>query len=97
MNFNNSELRFVRAPEQLSCELDGEIAILNLGSKLYFGLTEVAAAIWRELEVPQSLETIVAAVTARFDVNEAQCRSDVMAFLETLQDRRLLVVEDRTA
>lgn len=94
MDFANSNLRFVRAPEQLSCELDGEIAILNLGSKLYFGLTDVAAAVWRELETPQSFADIVIAVMAQYDVEAEQCRSDVAAFLETLSERGLLQVQE---
>lgn len=94
MDLSNSDLRFVRAQGQLSCELDGEIALLNLDSKLYFGLTDVAATIWRELEAPKGFEDIVAAVIARFEVDAEQCRRDVGEFLDQLRMKGLLEVEN---
>ena len=94
MNLDNPALRLVRAREQLSCELDGEIAILNLGSKLYFGLTDVAATIWQELETPKSCEAIVAGVMAKYDVEAGQCREDVRTFLGLLSERGLLDIEE---
>lgn len=95
MDFSNSDLRFMRAQGQLSCELDGEIALLNLDSKLYFGLTDVAATIWRELEAPKDFEAIVAAVIAEYEVDAEQCRQDLGEFLGHLQERGLLEVEDQ--
>jgi hypothetical protein len=35
-----------QSTEQVSCNLNGEIAILNLKSTLYFRLDEVGACIW---------------------------------------------------
>ena len=94
MDLTNPALRFARAPGQLACELDGEIALLNLDSKLYFGLKEVAATIWRELETPTSLEAIIAAVIAEYDVKAEQCRKDVTEFLGVLRARGLVVGEE---
>lgn len=94
MDVINPDLRFSRASNQLSCELDGEIAILNLDTSLYFGLTEVAALLWRELETPRSLEELTAAVLNLYDVESQQCRKDVAQFLSVLRDRKLLKAED---
>ena len=93
MDLTNPDLRLARAQEQLSCELDGEIAILNLGSKTYFGLTEVGAIVWRALETPKNFNAIVAAVTAEFEVDPVRCRRDILEFLDALKDRGLLEVE----
>ena len=93
MEFTDPALRFSRAPDQLSCELDGEIATLNLGLQRYFGFAEVAATIWRELESPKSFETLAHAVLAEYDVQDDECRRDLSGFLGTLQDRGLLKVE----
>lgn len=92
MDLSNPELRLVRTLEELSCELDGEIAILNLKSKLYFGLTDVSAMIWRALETPQSFDEIVAAVTTQYDVDAEQCREDLGVFLSILKERGLVEI-----
>ena len=94
MDFTDANLRFAHAKEQLSCELGGEIALLNLGSKLYFGLTDVAAAIWREFGTPKSLEAIIAAVAAEYDVEVELCRKDVLVFLADMRERGLLEVKE---
>lgn len=86
-------LQFQRASDQLSCELDGEIAILNLESKLYFGLTDVAATLWNALEEPRSLDELISSILAEYAVEKDQCCADVIAFLGELETRGLLVAK----
>lgn len=93
MDFNDPNLLFRRANDQLSCEIDGEIAILNLDSKLYFGVTDVAATLWNALDEPNSLEGLVSAVLADYEVKAEQCRADVTTFLGELKKRGLLIAE----
>ena len=79
-----------RLPDQLSVELDGEIAILNLKSKLYFGLADVSAFIWNLLETPTDLAALAAAVSAHFEVDTAQAAADAERFLTELDGAGLL-------
>ena len=82
-----------RASGQLSCDLNGEIAILNLDSKLYFGVADVAVFIWRLLEAPTDIVSVKRAVMQEFDVSAEQCSLDVDQFLSDLNDAGLLKVE----
>ena len=82
-----------RIPDQLSVELDGEIAILNLNTKLYFGLTKVGAFIWKLLETPASQAALVRAVCENFEVKTQQTSDDVKRFLVELDDAGLLKFE----
>lgn len=84
-----------RAANQVSCDLDGEVAILNLDSALYFGLDEVASTIWNALGDGSTVADICAAVRAEFDVGEAECRADVVAFLNRLVDAGLIEIAGR--
>jgi hypothetical protein len=84
---------YKRAVNQISVDLDGEIAILNLDTKLYFGLTDVGALIWDKLEEPSDLKALCSAVSATFNVGEEQCASDVESFLAALDKARLLIRE----
>ena len=85
-----------RIPDQLSVELDGEIAILNLKSKLYFGLTDVGAFIWNLLETPIDLAALAQAVSAQFDVETAQAAADAESFLAELDGAGLLQDESKS-
>ena len=52
---------FRRSSRQVSCDLNGEAAILQLDQSVYFGLQGVGAQVWLALETPQSLADLVAA------------------------------------
>lgn len=82
-----------RIPDQLSVELSGEIAILNLRSKLYFGLTDVGAFIWNLLEKPTAMAKLAQSVTEHFEVGAEQAAADTEAFLRDLSKAGLLEIE----
>jgi hypothetical protein len=80
------------APDQISTDLDGEAAILNLKSGTYFGLDPIGAFIWKQLAQPQSVSTIAAAVLDHYDVEPERCHDDLLALLRQLDARGLLRV-----
>ena len=86
-----------RTANQVSCSLNGEVAILNLGSARYFGVDSVGAYIWHELQEPRSVAALCKAVIENFDVPEAICESDVVKFVIALREAKLveLVEEQR--
>ena len=86
-----------RVADQLSVELDGEIAILNLKSKLYFGLTDVGAFIWNLLETPTSLAALGTAVSEQFDVDIEQAIADAERFLAELDLAGLVTINCQDA
>jgi len=73
-----------QSKHQISCNLDDEVAILNLKSTLYFGLDEVGAYIWQALSEPRAVNDLCKAVLDQFDVEEARCNTDVIEFLTEL-------------
>ena len=79
-----------QSKHQVSCNLNDEIAILNLESTLYFGLDRVGAFIWETLREPRSVNEICKDVIDRYDVDEARCRSDVIQFLAKLDNAGLI-------
>lgn len=88
--FEDPSTLFSRAIDQVSADLNGDMAILNLKTKTYFGLAGVGAFIWQKLEVPTDFASLTAAVMAEFEVEPAQCRADVAALLEKLTSIGLL-------
>src|SRR5476651_110435 len=77
---------FRRSTEQVSCNLDEEVAIIDLEKSRYFGLAGVGAHIWLALEQPCSVGEICASVVDHFDVAPEACRDDVIKFLADLQE-----------
>jgi hypothetical protein len=83
-----------RSAAQVSCNLDAEVAILDLGKSRYFGLAGVGAHIWLALEKPCSVGEICESVTSHFDVAPETCKADVMRFLARLREAGLIEAAD---
>jgi len=79
-----------RSAAQVSCNLDEEVAILDMNNSRYFGLDGVGAHIWLVLEKPRSVGEICESVIDHFDVAPEVCRSDVLKFLTGLQEAGLI-------
>lgn len=82
------------AADQVSCELDGEVAILNLNGGAYHGLDPVGAAVWNLIASPTSVHAIVDAMVAQFDVDQERCERDLLVLLAKLDERGLIQIGD---
>ena len=58
----------------------GEIVILNPVSKL----------LWERMQESQTLDELTAAVTDEYEVDPAEARNDILAFLTNLKNSNLL-------
>lgn len=83
--------------DQVSCDLAGEAAILNLSDGVYYGLDEVGAAVWRMLEEPRTVDELCRGMMAEFDVDAERCEKDVLKLLQELQAKGLIEVRDTTS
>ena len=86
--------KFVAAPDQVSSELAGESVILNLKTGLYFGLNEVGAKIWEQIQSPKTFQEICNAIIAEYEVSEEECKKDVEELLEEMITAQLVNVEE---
>lgn len=80
------DTRVRQHPDQIAAEADGEVLMMHIASGSYFGLNEVASFIWNALAQPRSVGELCAAVTAEFEVDEAECRRDVLRFVQSMLD-----------
>ena len=72
--------------ETLIVPVSGSVADLES----IFVLNEVGSHIWHVLGSPVTVDDLVRAVVAKFDVTAESARADVLAFLEDLSSRRLV-------
>jgi len=80
------------SPAQVSCDLGGEAAILNLDTGTYYGLDPVGARIWSCLSTPHTVAELRDRVLAEYDVDAARCEADLVALLDSLAAAGLVLV-----
>ena len=82
--------------DHLSCDVADEAVVLHLASGAYFGLNEVAAAVWRMLQTPRTVEEIEALVLSQYKVERTQCEQDVSRLLHDLAQAGLVRITGAT-
>lgn len=84
--------RFRKSSRQVSCQIDDEIAILDMDKSLYFRLEGVAVEVWGALDQPSSVAQLRDGIVARFDVTPEACEADLVALLGQLQAQGLVEI-----
>lgn len=87
----------VVAKDQVSCDLAGEAAILNVKNGVYYGLDPVGARIWSLIQEPRVVAEIQNAITSEYDVDPERARLDLVGLLEKLLAEGLIEVKDNAA
>lgn len=76
--------RMSRVPEAITAVVDGQMVILSPLDYSYHALDPVGARVWDLLDEPRSIDDLVVALMAEYEVDDAQCRSDVVPFLDRM-------------
>lgn len=84
----------VAAKDQVSCDLAGEAAILNIKNGVYYGLDPVGARIWNLMQEPRAVADIQNTITSEYDVEPERCALDLFGLLEKLLAEGLIEVKD---
>lgn len=84
----------VASKNQISCELEGEAAILNLKEGFYYGLDEVGSKVWQMLAEPRRVSEIRDELLDLFEVDTDKCGADLIRLLDELNSRGLIQVVD---
>jgi hypothetical protein len=84
--------RIVASKDQVSCDLAGEAAILNLQSGIYFGLNPVGARIWNLIEEPTTLDVLRTTIMKEYEVEEAKCEADIRSLITQLLEHGLVEI-----
>jgi len=93
-NSSTSPTIWIPTKNAVSCELEGEIVLLDLQSGTYFGLNKVGAEIWNQLTLGKSTDEIQQYLAGRYAVSAERCRRDVLALIGQLREKGLVRAED---
>ena len=83
----------VAVKDQVSCDLAGEAAILNITTGVYYGLDPVGARIWSLVQEARRVSAVQDTIVGEYDVDPARCASDLLALLEKLRAEGLIEVK----
>jgi hypothetical protein len=84
----------VVADDVVSCDLDGEAAILNLKDGVYYGLDPIGAKIWNLIQKPIILNDVVKIIGDEYDVDINRCKDDIFELVEELLNNGLVKVNE---
>jgi hypothetical protein len=83
---------FCAVKDQVSCELDGEAVILQMGTGTYYGLNEVGRSIWDFIQQSHTYDEIMAKMLEEYDVERGQLDRDLSTLLRNLMAAGLVEV-----
>lgn len=88
---------FRRADGLLTAAVSDELLMMSVELGKYFNLNAVGARVWELLEAPVTVDGLVTALTAEYDVPPDTARREVERFLDALRERGLLAPNDAAA
>ena len=89
----NDQTILKRKSGLMTANMNGSAVMMDIATGKYYNLGETGGRIWELLEVPSTISNLVLALTAEYDVDQSQCKAEVMTFLQQLVDRGLLIQE----
>ena len=75
---------YSRTIQLMEAELHDELVALDPVAGRCFGFNEAAAAVWKLLDQPKSIEQLSAALAEDFDVSADQCQADLHELMDQL-------------
>lgn len=78
------DMIYQRTANTFSGRLQDELIMLDVTLGKYFTLNHVAARIWEILEDPKTEDEICGALLEEYEVEENECRNEVIEYLEKM-------------
>jgi len=84
---NDLNTRVVRSSEPVSAAAGDALVMFSVEKGNYYGLNEIAAAIWKRIESPVAVMALCGRSAASFDVPPQRCEADVLGFSRSWRAR----------
>lgn len=80
----------VASKTQVSCDMAGEAAILDMKSGEYFGLNPVGARVWNLIQEPRRIGDLVEVLVNEYEVAPERCEQDLLDLIDRLVAKGLV-------
>lgn len=78
-------------------DMDGEKVMLSIEKGKYFNLGELGGEIWRKIESPIQLETLITHLLEQYEVEQDVCELEVKGFINQLAEQGLVEINVSSA
>lgn len=86
------DTKIVRTNRALVSSIKDELVMFDVNAGQYYGLNNVATAVWNHLETEKTVNELAQALTAEFDISVEECRKELLKFLPELEEKGLIEV-----
>lgn len=90
----SADSTIVVSEDQVSSDLGGEVAILNLKAGAYYGLDEVGNRVWGLVQEPREVREVREVLLREYEVDPERCERDLISLVQRLADEGLVEVTD---
>jgi len=88
------DTRIVRSSEPVSAATGDALVMFSVEKGSYYGLNDIAAAIWQRIQSPVTVAALCADLQQVFDVPPQRCEAEVLGFLQKLERKGLVHVAE---
>ncbi len=82
-----------RNENMLFSKLDDELVMMSIQNNEYYGLDNIGTRIWEIIEKPISFSDLMKIILDEYEVNESQCKEDILEFLNLLIGKKAIVIK----
>lgn len=89
----DTEMVVSKNPSILCTELDDEAVLLDLDTKCYYGLNEIALEIWKLIDGERKINSIMENICEKFDVTPDKALSSITRLVNELEENGLVITD----
>jgi hypothetical protein len=79
--------------EIVAADMDGDTVMMSVAAGKYYNLGTTGGMIWKMLESPISVATLITKLLEQYEVTREQCETEVLSFLSEVKKEGLLEVQ----
>lgn len=77
-------------------DMDGEKVMLSINNGKYYNLGTIGGEIWDQIIEPKSIQALINSLIEIYDVEEEECKDQVLFFLNKLLEENLINISMET-
>ena len=88
------DTRLMRRKDIMTADMNGSAVTMDIATGKYYNLGETGGVIWNLLDQEKTVEEVITALTAEYNISKEQCEKEITPFLESLVTKGLLIVRN---
>jgi hypothetical protein len=86
--------RVVQLEGNIVSDMGGEKVMMNIQKGKYYNLGTTGGTIWELIKTPREVSGLIKELISTFEVDEMECKEQVISFLEMLNKEGLVKIID---